>query len=226
MGARRRKKHTFSWSTLLLIITIGITLGIGLRFFDLRLTEIAEEMSKLESKTAANRVIDTALERTLAELSMEAEDFYFANESNPDGISADTIAINRFCTTLSSETTKELEQLNNEKINVPLGSISGVELFANWGPDIPFSMQPKGAAEVDYETKMESSGINQMHFQIWINISLEIRIVNPLHEESIPMTRKIMLVDTVFGGDVPEKYFQWETADLPIDRTVKMLLNV
>ena len=208
MGVRRRKKRTFSWSTLLLIITIGITLGIGLRFFDLRLTEIAEEMSKLESKTAANRVIDTALERTLAELSMEAEDFYFANESNPDGISADTIAINRFCTTLSSEITKELEQ------------------FANWGPDIPFSMEPKGAAEVDYETKMESSGINQMHFQIWINISLEIRIVNPLHEESIPMTRKIMLVDTVFGSDVPEEYFQWETADLPIDRTVKMLLNV
>ena len=226
MGVRRRKKRTFSWSTLLLIITIGITLGIGLRFFDLRLTEIAEEMSKLESKTAANRVIDTALERTLAELSMEAEDFYFANESNPDGISADTIAINRFCTTLSSEITKELEQLNNEKINVPLGSISGVELFANGGPEIPVSMEPKGAAEVDYETKMESSGINQMHFKIWINISLEIRIVNPLHEESIPMTRKIMLVDTVFGGDVPEEYFQWETADLPIDRTVKMLLNV
>ena len=92
MGVRRRKKRTFHWSTLLLVVTIGITLGIGLRFFDLRLTEIAEEMSKLESKTAANRVIDTALERTLAELSMEAEDFYFANESNPDGISADTIA--------------------------------------------------------------------------------------------------------------------------------------
>ena len=65
MGVRRRKKRTFSWSTLLLIITIGITLGIGLRFFDLRLTEIAEEMSKLESKTAANRVIDTGSGRFL-----------------------------------------------------------------------------------------------------------------------------------------------------------------
>ncbi|MCI7657648.1 sporulation protein YunB [Anaerotignum sp.] len=226
MGAKRRKRHSFSWATVLLIMTIGAAFGLGLRFFDIRLTEIATEMSKLESKTAANRVIDTALERTLTELSMEAEDFYFSNKSNPDGISADTIAINRFCTTLSREITEELEVLNNEKIKVPLGSISGVELFANWGPDIPFSMQPKGAAQVDYETKMESKGINQMHFQIWINISLEIRIVNPLHEESIPMTRKIMLVDTVFGGDVPEEYFQWETADLPIDRTIKMLLNV
>ena len=226
MGAKRRNGHFFSFTKVLLIMTIGLTLGLGLRFFDIRLTEIATEMSKLESKTAANRVIDTALERTLTELSMDAEDFYFSNRNNPDGISADTIAINRFCTTLSREITEELEVLNNEKIKVPLGSISGVELFANWGPDIPFSMQPKGAAQVDYETKMESKGINQMHFQIWINISLEIRIVNPLHEESIPMTRKIMLVDTVFGGDVPEEYFQWETADLPIDRTIKMLLNV
>lgn len=226
MGVKRRKKQSFPWATLLLIITMGICLGFGMRFFDLRLTEIAEEMSKLESKAAANRVIDTALEHTLAALSMKAEDFYFANESNPNGISADTIAINRFCTTLSGEITQELESLNDEKIQVPLGNISGIELFANWGPDIPFSMQPKGAAEVDYETKMESKGINQMHFQIWINISLEIRIVNPLHEESIPMKRKIMLVDTVFGGDVPEEYFQWETADLPIDRTIKMLLNV
>lgn len=226
MHTRHRKKHAIPWATTLLVITICMAFGLGLRFFDLRLTKIAEEMSKLESKTAANRIIDSSLERTLAQLSMEAEDFYFSNQSNPDGISADTIAINRFCTTLSSEITKELEQLNHEKIKVPLGSISGVELLANMGPDIPFSMQPKGAAQVDYETKMESSGINQMHFQIWINISLEIRIVNPLHEESIPMTRKIMLVDTVFGGDVPEEYFQWETADLPIDRTVKMLLNV
>lgn len=205
---------------------IGIMLSLGLRFFDLRLTEIATEISKLESKTAANKIIDTALEHTLAELAMDAEDFYFPNQSNSDGISVDTISINRFCSTLSKEITEELKQLNHEKIQVPLGSIIGVELFANWGPDIPFSMQPKGAAQVDYETKMDSKGINQMHFQIWINISLEIRIVNPLHKESIPMERKIMLVDTVFGGDVPKEYFQWETADLPIDRTMKMLLNV
>ncbi len=157
MGVRRRKKRTFSWSTLLLIITIGITLGIGLRFFDLRLTEIAEEMSKLESKTAANRVIDTALERTLAELSMEAEDFYFANESNPDGISADTIAINRFCTTLSSEITKELEQLNNEKINVPLGSISGVELFANGDLTFPFLWNPKAPQRLIMKQKWKAA---------------------------------------------------------------------
>ena len=37
---------------------------------------------------------------------------------------------------------------------------------------------------------------------------MEMKIVNPLYQETLSMERKIMLVDIVFSGKVPEHYFQ------------------
>ena len=53
-----------------------------------------------------------------------------------------------------------------------------------------------------------SAGINQINYKIWVDISMEMKIVNPLYQEILSMERKIMLVDIVFSGKVPEHYFQ------------------
>ena len=65
-----------------------------------------------------------------------------------------------------------------------------------------------GAVDVGYETAFSSAGINQVNYKIWINISIELKIVNPLYQEPIQMQRKIMLADLIFKGKVPEHYFQ------------------
>ena len=65
-----------------------------------------------------------------------------------------------------------------------------------------------GSTKVDYISTFESAGINQINYKIWLNISIELKIVNPLYHETITMERKIMLADIVFIGKVPEHYFQ------------------
>ena len=63
-----------------------------------------------------------------------------------------------------------------------------------------------GAATVAYETSFSSAGINQINFKIWIDVSMEIKIVSPLWQQTMTVARKIMLVDTVISGTVPERY--------------------
>ena len=65
-----------------------------------------------------------------------------------------------------------------------------------------------GAVRVDYETAFSSVGINQINYNIWLAVHLELRIVNPLYREDITLERKIMLADLVFSGRVPAHYFQ------------------
>ena len=102
--------------------------------------------------------------------------------------------------------TKGMEQIADEYINIPLGVITGIEVFSNIGPNIPFYIKPMGIASVDYETSFSAEGINQTNFKIWLNIAMDIKIVNPLRSETISVSRKIMLVDTVINGTVPERY--------------------
>lgn len=214
---KRKKRHPIIYSFLFFS---GLFLCVLLctTVFDSRFAEITKEISHIESKITANRIIDTALSQTMEELQVSAEDFYIQDTISQKAVTANTMAINTFCTTLSSYITQNMKNLKNETIDIPFGNFFDVDILANTGPDISFSMQPKGVATVDYETAMTTGGINQIHFQIWLDIALEIQIVNPLYHESIPMQRKIMLVDTIFSGDIPNQYMQFHSDSLPIDR--------
>lgn len=222
---RHRNYHRSILQSFFLFLIVFCIASTGLFWLDARLKAVMDEISRLQTITAANEIIDTALSEAMQKLQMTADDFYIQTSEENGGFSVNTTAMNHFCTIFSQQITTEMRRLENETIEVPFGSLSGLDILANLGPNINISMRPMGAANVDYESEFEAAGINQIHFQISVNVSLEIRIVNPLHSESIPMSRKIMLVDTVFSGDVPQQYFQFNSGGFPIDRTDKILLN-
>ena len=121
---------------------------------------------------------------------------------------ANTVVANQFCTNLSMDITDELKRIDPESISIPIGAVTNLSFLADKGPEIPFRLIPMGAVDVGYETAFSSAGINQVNYKIWINISIELKIVNPLYQEPIQMQRKIMLADLIFKGKVPEHYFQ------------------
>ena len=69
------------------------------------------------------------------------------------------------------------------------------------------------SVKTDYQTEFVSAGINQINYKIWLNLSMDMKVVNPLYQETITLNRKIMLCDLVFSGKVPEHYFQFSSPD-------------
>ncbi|HBF64872.1 MAG TPA: hypothetical protein DDW34_02835 [Clostridium sp.] len=90
---------------------------------------------------------------------------------------------------------------------IPLGAALDSAFFANHGPKIPFTLMPVGAVTSDYETSFTSAGINQINYKIWVNLSFELQIANPLFKEKIVFSKKIMLIDTIISGKVPDYFF-------------------
>ena len=172
--------------------------------YDTKIFQAVIEISHIQSKAAANIIIDNAVEDTIKELNITSSDFFI--EKQQDNVSVNTLLINTFCSSVSTGITEGLSAISEEKILIPMGIITGIDMFANTGPNIPFSLRPMGAATVDYETSFSSAGINQINFKIWIDVSMEIKIVSPLWQQTMTVTRKIMLVDTVISGTVPERY--------------------
>ena len=163
------------------------------------------EISHIQCKAIAKSIMDQAITDVMQELEpssgallQQTEESYIAN----------TVYINQFCTRLSRKITEGFAALPEDPIQIPLGAVLPFSFLANAGPDIPFSLLPMGTAQVEYDTAFYAAGINQINYKIWLNISMELKIVNPLQYENITSTRRIMLADLIFGGKVPTHYFQ------------------
>ena len=201
---KKRRKFPFPFKLLLFFLFLSSFFFFILIQYDTKIFQAVIEISHIQSKAAANIIIDNAEEDTIKELNITSSDFFI--EEQQDNVSVNTLLINTFCSSVSTGITEGLSAISEEKILIPMGIITGIDMFANTGPNIPFSLRPMGAATVDYETSFSSAGINQINFKIWIDVSMEIKIVSPLWQQTMTVTRKIMLVDTVISGTVPERY--------------------
>lgn len=204
---RKKRKHRKNLITsFFLFFAVFCITSILFYTIDYRITEIASNISRAQLKVSATEITNNSLTKVLDQMQVTSSDFLQQNENGT--FCANTPLINQCCTLLSSTITKDLKALEKEKIAVSFGSMTGLSTLANVGPKLEFSLMPLGIVDVDYETDLDTAGINQIHFRIWVDISMEIRIIHPFYGNSFPMTRKIMLVDMVFSGQVPKQYIE------------------
>ena len=89
----------------------------------------------------------------------------------------------------------------DEKGNITACGVDTLEI-SRW-PDIPFKVRLIGNADIDYDRAFESVGINQVNQRVWLNLNFVIQVSAPLMNEVLSSSRKFVLVDRTFSGDVP-----------------------
>lgn len=204
MRKKRRKRKYRSILLFLFVLCLSFLL---FALLENRFLPPLKEISHMQCKALANQIIDEATADILENTDFSASSLLIREEDG-ESYTANTAMVNRFCSLLSQEVTLGLQNLPKEVIHIPIGAATNWSFFSNIGPEIPFTLIPMGAVKVDYETDFTSVGINQINYKIWLNLSMEIKIVNPLYQETLNLQRKIMLADLIFSGKIPEHYFQ------------------
>ncbi|MBR3837526.1 MAG: sporulation protein YunB [Clostridia bacterium] len=101
---------------------------------------------------------------------------------------------------------ESLEINDRIKISVPLGSISGWNLFSGIGLPIRVRIHPIGMTEGEIFTELEDCGINQTRHLIQIRIKASLYIVIPGENTRVDTQVTLPLGERVLVGDVPEIY--------------------
>lgn len=205
-----KRKNLRKLQILIYLFSFFIVCFLFFSFIEKRLLPPLTEISHIQCKTIANQIIDTSAINIMNQMGLSAESD-FISYTETEGYATNTILINQICSSFSQEITEKIQTLPYERILIPIGSASGSDFLANKGPSVPFTLLPMGQANVDYESEIRSVGINQINYKIWLNISIDLKVVNPLYQEKITLERKIMLTDIVFSGKVPEHYFQMDS---------------
>lgn len=162
----------------------------------------------IEARNLANNAIDSAVNKAMLEINALSDDFYVVDSQNMT-IYADTMLINELCSAVSENINNETDELSKIKVEIPVGAALGVDLLSNTGPKAVFSLRQMGQSRVDYETSFVSVGINQTNFKVWLEVITEIQMVNPLKSGIVQTSRKVMIIDSVIKGGVPERYYEY-----------------
>lgn len=201
----KNKIFRYDFFILLILIVSIFTVSSALSS-DSAFMETVITQAEIETKSSANNIINTAIQETIDEMNISSSDFIIKENSDISSISANTVLINEFCSNISNKISDYFKLEYENIIEIPVGSLFGIEWLSNIGPSIGFNIMPSKEALVNYNTEFNSVGINQSNFKIWIDINTTVRIINPLQKKEIEFNRKVMIVDTVINGVVPENY--------------------
>lgn len=170
---------------------------------------IAVQISREYAVTEINSEIDKALYSLIEQMGLENESFFEKTVNSTGEISymeMDSVLINQFCSRLGVEVSKGLNQMQSRKIYLPISLFAGIDLFDQFGPRLAFYISPMGNASVDYYSEVVSAGINRVNYNLWLNVKARVGLVNPLDTRQVEIERKVLLVSTVFSGEVPKAY--------------------
>lgn len=210
----RRKTHKYI-SFIVLIIVIIVILNITVVFFDQRVmpsvTEIATIMAKSQTLDIINKKSVDILSKDFKydEMVKIEKD----NQGNIILIQADTGKLNYIAAELSTECNKELSDMKNTAIKVPLGWMSDKSAFYNIGPKISVEIEPIGNISTSYESKFESAGINQTRHKIYLNVTAKIRLRLPLRNQDAEVSTQVPVSDTIIVGKIPNTTLGLPTND-------------
>ena len=171
---------------------------------DGKVTKAVIEISSLQAKQRSSMAIDEAIKYNTEKMNLKTEDFFIYMSEN--AYSADLLVINEFSSGISSYITEYMKDMSKKEIEVPLGFLTGIDMFSNLGPCIKIYVMPVGSANVTTKSQVESAGINQVNYKIYLDIEIESKIVMPFKEKPIIYKRQVLLVDAVIKGDIPETY--------------------
>lgn len=214
---RRRPRYTYSESNdaikkpfpvLPIIIVLLVAIGISGLFLD----ELSTSIAVSDACDAVTAAVNDAVSRVISQGNYPSD--YFINyEKDSDGkikaISSNMAHINLLSTEILSSVISSTDN-GVLHVSIPIGNLTGINLLMGKGPNITVDVIMLTSSKVDFKNEIESTGINQTKYQLYLDILIDIDVLIPWGTESTTTVTEVLISDTVIIGDVPMTYLNTE----------------
>lgn len=203
------KRRTFLHKLGVKLIALAVIL-IGLFIFtELSFRPMIERVNSYECHKAVSGIINKVV---LDELENGGADYSslvtLSTNSGGDvtSVQSNIVNINRLKARVADRVEKEIAQLSEVKIKIPIGTLSGFKLLHGKGFYIGMNVKPLGYAKTAIISEFSEAGLNQTLHRIVIEISVEVDAIIPGFESRVVVTTSIVAAETVIVGKVPNAY--------------------
>lgn len=156
--------------------------------------------------SAVYEVVNTKIYEPLIEISKD-------NEGNITHLSVNSMLVNQLTRELTRTAQAKLELMGGEGVDVPIGSFTGLPIFAGRGPTVNLKLVAVGSSSARYESKFIQAGINQTLHQIYVYIDTSVDLILPLRNETIRTSTPVMISENIIVGKIPSTYLNSQYLD-------------
>lgn len=168
-----------------------------------------EEINAFECHETVSSIINDAV---IDELEHSGTDYssLVTLSMNSDGevtaVQSNVVNINKLKTNVAERVEREIERLSAVDIQIPIGTLLGVQLLHGKGFTVGMSVEPLGYATTTIISEFTEAGINQTLHRIIIEISADVDALIPGYQTRVPVKTSIVAAETVIVGRVPDAY--------------------
>ncbi|MGN1319277.1 MAG: sporulation protein YunB [Lachnospirales bacterium] len=190
------------------IITISLTIFVIISFsYNKFVLPIIVDITQKYAVTTVNKEISLAYKNFVSENNLTQQDFtssYMNNQT--EYVNTNTITVNNMCNELGEIISERLNNIEDKKVKIPIGTFLNSPILSNSGPNINITLNQMGQTKIDYNSSFKSCGVNQVNYKLWLDVESEVAIVTPALCKNLIIKRKIVIVDMVYNGGVPQGY--------------------
>ena len=176
--------------------------------------EVAPVFNKLCTEKAKSiATIITNDETTNAIIDYQYSDFIIIHKDEAGDIlmlESNMKNINIVISDVANRIQKSINNINEEDVNISLGSFTGVSLLSGSGLKVPIKISTVGNVKTDVRSEFKSKGINQTLHRLYLQIETEISILTPFNTIQESITNQLILAENIIVGEIPETYYNLE----------------
>lgn len=201
VSAIKKRRRLKRW--MLLVLTIIL---IFLILLEIRVRPAVASIAVVQGKRLCTEVINEAVSEVMDELELSYEKLAETTRAENGSvleIATNMSNVNKLKTEVSLRIGEKLEDIKNRRVDIPFGTLMGLNLLYMRGPDIPLHITMSGCAETDFLSEFESGGINQTVHKLSLSIKTDMTVlVHPISENT-SVTTTVIIAETIIVGDVP-----------------------
>ena len=150
--------QNIKWGKVLVLLSL---VG-GIIALDMGIRPMVREAAASQTQIAVNRMIQRAVLEVLEEDGLRYQSFVSLQQNQSGETTAlitDTVLINRLQGELLEKILQTLQQYRELKLELPLGSLTGIQFLAGRGPLVALQLRPVGLVKTKIINQFDEAGI-------------------------------------------------------------------
>lgn len=169
--------------------------------------------SLCEQKVKSVAIIISNQESTKAMNKYKYEELYTIEKDEAGNIviiRSNVVPINNMISDLTEGIQNRFNEIENTKIDIPLGNVFGTYYFSGLGPTIPAKVTMVGTLDTEVKSEFLAKGINQTLHRIYVNFECYVKIITPIKNFEKKITNQVIIAEHVIVGNIPDTYYNLE----------------
>lgn len=194
------------WMIMMFLVMLVMT-GI-IRMMDVQLRPSIAMAARAIALRTATEALNGAVTEQLAEDAEASRIVHIVRDKQGELQTAefDFASVTRLQTAATARAEKQLHNLGEETLYLPVMQALGGSWFAAFGPRLPVHVVMLGTAHSSVVADVKSVGINQTVHILYLDLTADVRVVAPLVAQPATVHVRVPVAYVVFAGEVPKTY--------------------